>query len=114
MPLPTLQWLRIVEYRGFHDIPRSILALDRNLEFWIFDSAFDDAIDDYPETLHVYRIGHDAAIARDTFRVRNVAGDIHGFTAIDTVSLSRFEFDPTRRASMFIHPVSAPERAAPP
>jgi hypothetical protein len=48
MAIPTLQWLRIVEYGDFHDVPHQILALDRDMAFWIFEGGFDDALDDYP------------------------------------------------------------------
>ena len=29
--IPTLTWLRIVEYASFHDVPRSMLVLDREM-----------------------------------------------------------------------------------
>ncbi len=101
--IPTLTWLRIVEYASFHDVPRSMLVLDREMAFWIFDSGFDDAIDDYSEQLKVYRIGHDAAAARDAFRVRDADGNIQGFEPLETIALNRFEFDETRRNAIFIH-----------
>ena len=103
MHLPTLQWLRIVRYGDFHDVPRSILALDREMVFWLFYGGFDDEIDDYPDHLQVYRIGHDAAAARDAFGMRDASGNVQGFEVVDTVLLSRIEFDPTCRNAMFMH-----------
>jgi hypothetical protein len=103
MEIPTLQWLRIVEYGDFHDVPHQILALDREMAFWIFDGGFDDALDDYPLELRVYRIGHDAAAARDAFRVRDADGHIQGFEPLETIALNRLEFDETRRNAIFIH-----------
>ncbi|MFD0726537.1 hypothetical protein [Lysobacter brunescens] len=101
--IPVLKWLRIVEYGSFHDVPRSMLVLDRDMAFWIFDSGFDDAIDDYSDQLMVYGIGHDAAAARDAFRVRDADGNIQGFKPLDTIAMNRVEFDETRRNAMFIH-----------
>ena len=101
--IPVLKWLRIVAYGNFHDVPRSIMVLDHDMAFWIFDSNFDDAIDDYPEQLKVYRIGHDAAAARDAFRVRDANGDIQGFDLIGSIALNRIEFDQTRQNAIFIH-----------
>jgi hypothetical protein len=103
MAIPTLQWLRIVEYGDFHDVPHQILALDRDMAFWIFEGGFDDALDDYPPELQVYRIGHDAAAARDAYRVRDADGNIQGFEPLGNIALNRIEFDGTLRNAMFIH-----------
>ena len=64
--VPHDQWLAIVTYLGFHDVPRLILATDYESRFWLLDCPFDDEIDDYKSDYRIYFAGRDLHKARET------------------------------------------------
>lgn len=51
--------LTVIGCRDFHDVPRFILGMDELSNYWIFDCAFDDDMDEYPDEYKVYVAGHD-------------------------------------------------------
>ena len=44
-----------IQYRGFHDVPRVIIAL-RGKDMYLFDSRFDDDTDEYLDHYEVWRL----------------------------------------------------------
>lgn len=86
---------KITRYRAFHDVPRTMLAVDAGGAKWIFDSTFDEAVDDYKKVYAVYPLLQiDAALA-------DVQFDQHcrGVSLISTgeVPVASLQFDDTRR-----------------
>lgn len=49
------EWLDIIEYREFHDIPR-IFLVKRNGKLYFFDCPFDDDLDEYRSEYSVYEM----------------------------------------------------------
>jgi hypothetical protein len=100
---PTLQRLRISAYSGFCDVPRRIVALDREFVFWLFDCAFDDDADDYSVDYAVYRIGSDSMQAKYAFQSPSVADALPHESFASTVPVANVEFDATVRNALFVH-----------
>jgi hypothetical protein len=100
---PILQWLRISAYSGFHDVPRRIVALDREFVFWLFDCAFDDDADDYSADYAVYRIGTDSMQAKHAFQSLSVTDALPSDAFVGTVPVANVEFDATVRNTLFVH-----------
>jgi hypothetical protein len=48
-------WIDIVEYRGFSDVPRCFVIVEQGRLFF-FDCRFDDALDDFPSEYDVYEL----------------------------------------------------------
>ena len=97
--LPMVQWLTIVRYGNFHDVPRYILALDRDLVFWLFDCPFDENLDDYRDTFSAFRIGTDSVVARDCYTNNSIAES----DVLADIRVEQIEFDDTLRNKMFLH-----------
>ncbi|MGH8079339.1 MAG: hypothetical protein ACREP7_02110 [Lysobacter sp.] len=99
MRVPVDQWLPIVEYRDFHDIPRWILAGDADAGYWLLGAGFDDDADEYPSRFAVDFIGNDLSAALDAFRRSGPSG------ARYSVAVSDIEFDASRRARLMFRTV---------
>lgn len=99
MKIPVGTLLQIVAYRGFHDVPRVVLAMGEGPAFWILDSPFDDQMDEYRSDYAVCYAGRDAAAAAMAFE-RHGSGDAGD--CVEMLALSRFEFDPGRRSTFRI------------
>jgi len=98
---PTGHWLRIVAYGDFHDIPRHVLFIDREFVFWLLSCPFDRGLDDYGPDFALFRIGHDARIARERLHHGELEEDRPPQDA--RFPSSRVEFDDTRRERVFLH-----------
>ncbi|TXI50884.1 MAG: hypothetical protein E6Q50_02685 [Lysobacter sp.] len=101
--IPALKWLRIAAYGSFHDIPRSIVALDRDFVLWLFDCPFEDALDDYGEEYGVYRIGTNTMDAKRALQARSAMDALPAEAYVGKVPVENVEFDATRRHMMFVH-----------
>ena len=51
------EWIDIVEYRDFSDVPRIFVIVVDERTF-LFDCPFDEQIDDYPDEYTVYELPH--------------------------------------------------------
>lgn len=89
------KWLSI-RYRGFWDVPRIFLVRDRGQTF-LFECAFSDAIDDYPDEYNVYLLPEigDADLPADWTTL--VARALHH---LGKVPVTNVQFDATRRKEM--------------
>lgn len=96
---PSHQHFTIIEYRGFHDVPRFILAKDESGTYWVLASPFDDATDEYSENYTIFESGQDETRAR-TVLYQHCSGKIVAPTC--TLSVVRIEFDTTKRASFYV------------
>lgn len=90
-----MAWIPI-RYRDFYDIPRAFIV-EREGSLFLFDGAFDESIDEYPDRFQVYRLRADVADVLD-------ATSWHGLeangTLIGEVPVADVRFDPTRRAAV--------------
>ncbi|WP_313460001.1 hypothetical protein [Stenotrophomonas sp.] len=96
---PTGSLLKIVEYRDFYDVPRRILALDQGGAFWIFDSVFNDEIDDYEDHFTLYLAGQEPDQAKALF-AQHCEGS-YGQALLD-LPVTEVLFDATKRASFVL------------
>lgn len=95
--VPHGQWLSIVTYRGFYDVPRLILATDYESRFWLLDNAFDDDLDDFVPDYIVHFVGRDLRTAHDALERRG-RGESAGLAApIGRHPVAHVDFDPTLR-----------------
>jgi hypothetical protein len=85
-----------IQYRGFWDVPRVFLATHQG-EVLLFDSAFDESLDDYHETYKVYVMPllRPDELPADWTTLRSLATCFLG-----EIPISRVEFDATRRKSI--------------
>lgn len=89
----------ILDYRGFYDVPRLMLAEDERNVRWIFECLFDDTLDEYSVSYSIYPVGAEESSATSVLQRHY---DDPPATAIDALPVSRFRFDPTARASFEI------------
>lgn len=78
--VPYDRWLAIVTYRGFHDVPRLILATDYESRFWVLDCPFDDGLDNYVADYTVHYAGRDLGRAHEALERFGTGAD-HGLGA---------------------------------
>jgi hypothetical protein len=85
-----------IRYRDFYDIPRAFLV-ERAGEVYFFDCAFDDRLDEYPDTYRVYVLDANSVRHGDegSWEYLRSVGRFLGEALITAV-----EFDPTRRATV--------------
>ena len=85
-----------IQYRGFSDVPRIFLARHRGRLF-LFDCAFDDALEDYPDDFRAYElpIDADADLPKDWTTLAQRA-----IRTLGTVPVAAVAFDPSRRQSI--------------
>lgn len=93
------EWLTIVAYRDFHDVPRLILATDELARFWILDSKFDAAADEYSPKYLVYFAGAEAMSAQLVF-ARHAASNATPDQAVANVFVELVEFDQAGRQKL--------------
>ena len=85
-----------IQYRGFSDVPRIFLA--RHLgRLYLFDSAFDERLDDYPDEFAVFELpfGSDAELPKDWTTLAGLA-----VASLGTVAVADVTFDATRRQAI--------------
>lgn len=85
-----------IRYRDFWDVPRIFLARYRGHTF-LFDCAFDEALDDYPDSYKVFLLPplKDEELPKDwTILPARATG------YLGEVPLGRVLFDPSRRQSI--------------
>jgi hypothetical protein len=85
-----------IKYMGFWDVPRIFIARHRGQTF-LFDCAFDEELDDYPDSFKVYLLPdiQDHELPRDWTTLPGKAVRYLG-----EVPLKRVLFDPTKRQSI--------------
>ena len=101
MMAPFNEWLAIVTYRDFYDVPRLILATDERAHFWILDNQFDDDADAYSPDYAVYFAGREAESAQVAF-ARHAASGASTKDFAASVSLQQVEFNQTRRQKLLL------------
>ena len=85
-----------IRYRGFWDVPR-IFLVEHGSQTFLFDCAFDEDLDDYPDNYKVYSMPEipDAELPKDwtllVDRARRYLGEI---------PVNRVRFDTTLRRSI--------------
>jgi hypothetical protein len=86
-------WLDIIEYRDFSDVPR-MMVLEHDRKFYLFDSPFDAALDDYCPEYTAYELPPELlkALPRDGTELSALAIRHVGEVAVEDV-----EFDESRR-----------------
>jgi hypothetical protein len=107
MKIPSKEWLAIVEYRDFYDVPRLILASSSSTSFWIFDSGFEDDNDEYSSEYLVCFAGHEIGEAKRKFK--QYAEDANSRECVDLrasalmrLPVSGVRFDPSKRKKLLI------------
>jgi hypothetical protein len=85
-----------IKYMGFWDVPRIFIARHGGQTF-LFDCAFDEGLDDYPDTFKVYLLPDvpDHELPRDWTTLVDRAARYLG-----EVPVKRVLFDPTKRQSI--------------
>lgn len=85
-----------IQYRGFWDVPRIFLARYEGLTF-LFDCAFDEKLDDYPETYKVFLLPElrEDELPRDWTILPQRALHFLG-----NIPVSQVSFDPTKRQTI--------------
>ena len=96
MTVPFNEWLAIVTYRDFYDVPRLILATDERARLWIFESKFDDELDDYSSDYVIYFAGWEDEAAQSAF-ARYADTGVPPDGGASNVPVKLVEFDQTRR-----------------
>ena len=89
-------WINILEYRDFYDVPRVFMVCFQ-AKLFLFDCPFDEGIDDYPDEYEVFELPHDFTehAPSDWRRIQSFASKHLG-----TVRLNEIEFDETRREAV--------------
>ena len=88
-------WLPM-RYRDFYDVPR-LVVVEFGDELYLFDSPFDDSVDDYLGAYTVRRLPPDAReiVDDDSWDPLDGLGEVVGHVGVDEV-----QFDETRRAAV--------------
>ena len=90
-------WLAF-QYRGFHDVPRTIVVEFRNA-LYVLDCPFDEGLDEYPDEYTAYRLPKTALSdlgGADWTKLAEMG------RAIGRVRVADVEFDSSKRKAM--HP----------
>jgi hypothetical protein len=85
-----------IQYRGYWDFPRIFLTRFEGKTF-LFDCAFDEALDDYPDAFRVFLMPElrDEELPKDWTTLETKA-----IRFLGEVPVSRVQFDETRRQSI--------------
>lgn len=89
-------WLPILEYRDFYDLPRAFVVR-RNGREVLFDCPFDAAVDDYPKEYAVYELTNEGERLRKMKSWSSLAE--HG-TRLGKVSVDTVAFDASKRSAI--------------
>ena len=87
------EWLDIIEYRDFHDVPR-VFLVDVDGRAFLFDCPFDEEVDEYPDEYGVYEMPSKFLLERpaDWTGLSRQAVSYKG-----KVSVRQITFDSTKR-----------------
>ena len=89
------RWARIA-YRGFYDVPLAFVVVYQDLKL-LFWRAFDEAIDDYPETYEVYVVPSTLNLPRwGTWQELPQLATRH----LGRIPVAKIVFDPTTRKAV--------------
>jgi hypothetical protein len=88
------RWIDILDYRDFHDVPRVFIVEWRG-KLLLFDCAFDDELDEYPDDYNVHEIAKDISIPRDWTDISAFATRVCG-----QIPVREVVFDKTNRRQM--------------
>lgn len=82
-----VNWVDIIEYRDFYDVPR-VFLVEFEGSVYLFDSPFEDSIDDYGERYAVYEIAANIVenLPRDWTDISRQAVSCCGTVSIDDVT----------------------------
>ena len=83
-----------ITYRGFWDVPRIFLTRTGG-RLYLFDCAFSEELDDYPDEYAVFLMPtdiHEENLPADWTALRG-----HATRQLGTVPVERVTFDPTKR-----------------
>lgn len=94
-PVSAGSWLP-VRYRDFYDLPR-LVAVEYRGRAYLFDSPFDDEVDDYADCYTVYRLPENLVGRLDDSSWEGLLSDAE---EVGRVSLADVEFDVTKRERM--------------
>ena len=85
-----------ITYRGFWDVPRVFLAHHQGQTF-LFDCAFDEQLDDYPDTYKVFFLPdlREDELPKDWTTLRHRA-----LSYVGDLPVSQVLFDPTKRKTI--------------
>lgn len=102
---PQKVWIPF-HYFGYWDVPR-LFVLRRGSEMLRFESAFDEALDDYSPNYLVSSLPIERYVAGDP---RSAVSREHPWMDLGEVPVASLEFDPSRRScvsleSLTQHPV---------
>lgn len=86
------RWLS-VRYRDFYDVPR-LIAVEHGGRVYLFDSPFDDEIDDYADHYTIYRLPQGVVARLEDPSWEGLAA---GGEEIGRVPVTDVEFDETKR-----------------
>ena len=87
----NVRWAPIVAYRDFYDIPHAMVVKWRGASYFV-DGPFDDALDDYPRVLRVYRLPTELPDLTGSWEGLAAEGQFLGEIAAEVLV-----FDSTRR-----------------
>lgn len=82
-----------IRYRDFYDLPR-IFITTHNEKTYLFDCPFDDEIDDYSLSYHVYEL---PVISEDKLQGSWEGLSDEAVDLLGTVPVDEVEFDPSKR-----------------
>lgn len=85
-----------IRYRDFYDVPRIFVVSHEGRQF-LFDCAFDDELDDYPDSYRVYLLPPvaDVDLEGSWERLPQLAKEFLG-----VIGVSQVQFDPTKREAV--------------
>jgi hypothetical protein len=87
-------WLP-VQYRDFYDVPR-LVAVEHQGRVYLFDSPFDDDLDEYVDHYTIYRLPESAG-TEVKLKDASWEGLVSAGEEIGRISVTDVEFDETRR-----------------
>lgn len=96
-------WLKILLYRDFYDVPRAFI-ISVNSALFLFDCPFDEARDDYPDSYQIYKLPQ-KEIGELPLDWRELA--VGGLKHIGVVPIAGVRFDPSRRSCISLNSIRA-------
>lgn len=99
---PVNEWLSVVSYRDFYDVPRLLLVCDNASNYWIFDSKFDESADEYPSEYLVFFAGRAADKASREFEECAKSSLDLVMRDCERLPVQDVKFDATRKKELMI------------